>query len=341
MPNCDQESNNMHLLDLALRLRWSSLLERAALFPTEIVDQDEAGLTVFHWACANDAPSDVVRTLLEYDQSENEGRGIKVVDRQGITALMVASSNGEQSLELIELLLRIAPELVTVQDHDGWTALHYISCLSDQQLVFCRSAAETMLKVDRNLARIRNRRVETALDLACRNFSPYIENYVQSGNLHPDLLNLWVIASAFIEGGSAICLRSILEIPECPLLLIEASVQHFSESLTELDHTGNTPLHHAISRRATSGTIQSILRVNTATARIQNADGELPLALADRNRLKWSDDLRTLVEAYPAAVETLHMPDALYSYVFSRCSNEANTIFELLRSKPSIVRQRH
>lgn len=89
-----------------------------------------------------------------------------------------------------------------------------------------------------------------------------------------------------------------------------------------------------------------LLQQYPAAARVPHgASGKLPLTLALECR-SWEDGIQTLLDAYPAALESKRWAsqDAIYPFLLARIGNRPslrksrNAVFELLKAKPDLVK---
>ncbi|XP_034912680.2 uncharacterized protein [Populus alba] len=153
---------------------------------------------------------------------------------EGQTALHAAVI--ERHSDIMEILLRAKPHLITEADHHGRTALHYAASLGD------RRAVERLLEVDECTAYVLDKNGHSPLHVAARNgHADVIERIIHycpdSGELL-DLNGRSVLHFAVLSGKMNV-VRCVVEIAELQWLINQA------------DNGGNTPLHLAAIERQT------------------------------------------------------------------------------------------
>mmetsp|Transcript_22289 Transcript_22289/g.33303 ORF Transcript_22289/g.33303 Transcript_22289/m.33303 type:complete len:461 (+) Transcript_22289:323-1705(+) len=147
----------MRLLDLAIRQRWATLIERSYhVPPSELSEQDEDGLTVLHLACIDHQPVDIIRVLLVNNVMVQRGEGEEVVvipaarcvDAGGMSPLHCICSfdfddhdDGEndyhhgggggggrrrEQVKVVKELVKSYPDVIMMKDSWGWTPLHFL-----------------------------------------------------------------------------------------------------------------------------------------------------------------------------------------------------------------------
>merc|ERR1712137_508602 len=90
--------------------------------------------------------------------------------------------------------------------------------------------------------------------------------------------------------------------------------------------------------------LRTLLQQYPAAARIPHATcGRLPLVLAMEHR-SWDDGLETLLDAYPAALESRKFASSLYPCILQKLGNRSvrkslGSVFELLKAKPDLVKR--
>jgi hypothetical protein len=141
--------------------------------------------------------------------------------------------------------------------------------------------------------------------------------------------------------------QACLIIDECPPSLVEYAILAHSEELVIPDSHGNLPLHYAcaasVGRKETQWLVVEILNANVQAARIPDKRRRLPLEIfvnksTERN-LIWSEALKRLILAHPAAIEYLQVDVLLYPRILDRLSCKRDTlseIFELIRASPGL-----
>lgn len=168
----------------------------------------------------------------------------------------------------------------------------------------------------------------------------------------------------------------------CPTEMIRLALSIHPDQVREMDEDGNLPIHicamapslvfnrndddssflseFSLFSTATSSSrpptnafekvFKILLQHYPAAVRVPHGiTGKLPLTLAFDGRT-WEDGIRTLLDAYPAALESKKLPTmGLYPFVIARIGNSLSpldrkqskgrtAIFELLRAKPDLVK---
>jgi len=138
--------------------------------------------------------------------------------------------------DIMEILLRAKPHLITEADHHGRTALHHAASLGD------RRAVERLLEFDECTAYVLDKNGHSPLHVAARNgHADVIERIIHycpdSGELL-DLNGRSVLHFAVLSGKVNV-VRCVVEIAELQWLI------------NQPDNGGNTPLHLAAIERQT------------------------------------------------------------------------------------------
>jgi ankyrin repeat protein len=341
------DASDLSLPELALRLRWSSAVVRAAKNPEEIAEQDEDGLTALHWACCNPPPVWVFRALLEHQEPFLQAACTK--DMNGMTPLQCACAC-RAPVEVISLLVQACPECVKISDYDFWTPLHFIvSCVRKEELVlrYVHKVSEILLATMPRLASAEDSRGNTALRSLCEFFEAELGNFCydadQDEARHMDLF--WAIVTLHLDAlvppspCSSILHRMVrATCSHCPLKLLICTVKEYPHFLLHQDSSGNTPLHLAVLHKSY---VLHLVRLDpaaaTAAANLRNRNGQTPFALANKTSEHWTEAHSILLEACPSVLETLALDDALYADILGHATEQADTIFAILREKPSLV----
>lgn len=135
-------------------------------------------------------------------------------------------------------------------------------------------------------------------------------------------------------------LQAAIQIEDCPASFQEHAILLYSEILTqprESDHC--VPLHVA-AERGNTALLLDLVEACPQAATVRNARGHLPLQtallLAQRRgqyAWRWGDGLGALIEANPAALEELRLPDTVYPLIWGRLSTR-ESLFHAIRSFP-------
>jgi ankyrin repeat protein len=338
----DFPSESLNLLELALRLHWSSAAARSSLFPEEIEEQDEDGLNVLHWACCNMPP---IRFLQELRvQDEFFERAACTKDAGGMTPLLCACAC-RASPEVISYLIDACPESVALCDNEEWTALHYLTCCYknwEGTLQDLNVLSKKLLSIHPNLAIARNASQRTPLQTLCDTYQLELQNYYYGANskVEGEVLVLWEIIRTFVKQQSLDSTASILHglmcFPQCPVELLMVASRIHPELLYHRDARGNTPLHLAVAAKFDLLTI-FLSQKGPAAAGMRNDKGETPFCIARKTYEQWSKVHGFLLGANPASIGLAELKHSLYPELFSRTTDSANTIFELLRTNPTLL----
>lgn len=149
-------------------------------------------------------------------------------------------------------------------------------------------------------------------------------------------------------------LHAAIQIEDCPTSFQEYAILLYEDFLlTPLINNGHgcvagdLPLHVA-ARRQNAGLILDLLVACPEAAAVRNAQDELPLKLAlsaasqqdkrhqDQQQQHWDDGIGALVEAHPAALGELSLPDAVYPIIWARLSARESSLFRAVRMCPNI-----
>ncbi|KAG7341825.1 ankyrin repeat domain protein [Nitzschia inconspicua] len=144
--------------------------------------------------------------------------------------------------------------------------------------------------------------------------------------------------------------EACLRIEECPPSLLEYAILAHSEELLITNEQGDLPLHHvcasSVDRRETQWLALEILNANPQAARVRNKHRKLALEIYvgssvrnNKNTIVWSEALRRLILAHPAAIGNLQIENHIYPLILERLGCDRNTaggIFELIRASPGL-----
>lgn len=350
-------SDNETLLDLVVRGRWSALVSRADTHAEELAAVgEEDGMTVFQWACVNDAPPQTLKALLVRDKhhaSRGNPRAVLIADVNGTTPLMSACVRG--SFEHVSLLIESAPEAIPMVDNDGWTALHYLCHYSRAHYIF----GERVLPLLLSQSQAKNRQVafqkdsrpgnNTPISLTCDTFGITQDSLREEsfrGERDPVFCFRFVARLLDLvlppERRSWPLMSRLLSFSEIPLVFVDlVLLLRAGDSVLQVNDDGDTALHIAASKPWKTGLVKRVVKACPRAASVRNRRGLLPLqlALTTLNR-HWNEDILALVDAYPASLEALELDDGVYPYILDRISCAPDTVYRLIRSKPTLVRTR-
>lgn len=140
------------------------------------------------------------------------------------------------------------------------------------------------------------------------------------------------ISDGDLEPGKV--LRAAIQIEDCPASFSERAILLYSETLMDPGINGCVPLHIAAERGNTS-LILDLLQACPEAAAVRSPTGSLPLQtlLGQSQSQQWNDGIGALVEAYPQALEELHLPDAVYPLIWRKLSSR-ESLFQAVRACP-------
>ena len=129
-------------------------------------------------------------------------------------------------------------------------------------------------------------------------------------------------------------LRAAIEIEDCPASFQEWAILLYSDKLMVPGADGCVPLHIA-ARRGSTGLLLDLLEACPSAAAVRDSSGFLPLqTFLQRPQARvWREGTGALLEAYPPALEELHLSDAVYPFVWSKLSSR-ESLFQAIRSCP-------
>ena len=111
------------------------------------------------------------------------------------------------------------------------------------------------------------------------------------------------------------------------------------------DHSGNLPLHVAITNKDRIGAdgFRIVLRANARVARIRNYQNRLPLqmALLKGSSFQWEGGVSDLFEAERSVIQCIDPVTNLYPFMLSALTDscpDLNCIYNLLRETPHLVK---
>eukprot|EP00978_Attheya_sp_CCMP212_P032407 scaffold126363_cov52-Attheya_sp.AAC.2 len=271
----------MHLLDLVRRQRWSTLADQAKSCPHEIPTQDKDGWTVLHWACLNDPPIRAISALCR--NAEDPKAMCLIQDTSGLTALHCACCQNA-SLAVIQELVQVCPDAVSIPDHEGWTPLHFVC---NQVLGTTERMGEfhafhiacILIGTNRAITFIEDLQGGNPLDRLLLNAFSFFEDTmteIDKWKLTPktgghelrahiltgDVEVFWRMASLLIrqfesieselEGNDSVVMvgSPILHVVasmgyHVPVQILQFTAKLFCEQTLDRDPSGNTPLHLA------------------------------------------------------------------------------------------------
>jgi hypothetical protein len=248
----------------------------------------------------------------------------------------------------IAAVLRTPSGVATVSQEDSIYRRRPLHILNGRKnMRACQVARDGMRDVRRRLRAVEssNRCHESDDDVAKEigKLKAQLDDYAESDVWRKVALLLVAEADAAVlspEGPApARIVQAAVEITDCPPSFQEYAILLYAEHLTTRNAEGQLPLHLAAARPHGTALLLDLLEACPAAALERNAQGELPLQtlLLNSHRsdrlLTWVDGVGALVEANPAALAELGLPDALYPTIWSRLSSP-EALFLAIRAFP-------
>lgn len=348
----DDASDGLTLLELAVRGRWNTAVERAARFPAEIIEQNEDGLNALHLAAVNFPLAHLFSEMLRIDEEYVE-EACLAKDHSGMTPLLCAAALFAP-LEMMQALVEACPEAVRAKDSFGATALHHVCARSRRGFSSLRRAlarAEILLEIEPSLANEQDDIGMMPIHALCQEYEEDINTYwlshepdVQLGMLRFDVDGLWLFIETLLRRGeqrSGNILHKIVSLPSPPLALVIFASRRLKAMGSEQDGDGNTPLHLALQRRLWDVACVLVRHCNAST-KVVNNRGETPLQIATRSASSFNRCLYMLIARYPKAVKELVAQDNLYPILFKSISHWSeldapSPFFDILKLRPDLV----
>jgi ankyrin repeat protein len=308
-----EEHDDLTVIELALRLRWRSVVERAQLYPHELAEQDEDGLTLLHWACCNPPPLWVFEALLLLPQEEENSSNIYspnsnsnhhsnnhhshhlrllepmrqaacTKDFNSMTPLHCACAC-QAPVPIVALLIQACPDCVEICDQDGWTPLHFLTVSVRKEegvLRYIHELARTLLADHPTLASAQDSSGRTVLEMLCVMYQVELHRFyyfatTQQGDLHPkmnDSLKLF---------WDVVCLLVDSHLPPCPLEVTAAGAAAIDDEDTTATSSlrSSSILHRLVSfPQCPVELLMCTCRQNPELLTRQDSAGNTPLHLA-------------------------------------------------------------
>ena len=128
-----------------------------------------------------------------------------------------------------------------------------------------------------------------------------------------------------------------------PVRLLKLSFCLDPSVLLAQDALGNTMLHSVVEKcgllpvRAQADLIQSMLKVNSDVASIENHQGEIPLQVAIERGCRWDSGLASVLAAHPAALATPNPKSGLVPFQTAAAYSDLDTLYRLLIAQPDAL----
>jgi hypothetical protein len=246
---------------------------------------------------------------------------------------------------MILLLIETCPECVLVSDSDGWNALHFLTCTARREpgkLRYILSLAQKLLVVHPMLAASTDSSGRTPIMTLYEMYEVELICFNHHGEMDEEFETFWDLIRMFMDSlmppkpdGSPV-LHRLVRVPMCPTELVMAVSRMCPESLLYQDSSGNTPLHLAVIQKSPS-LEEFLVHREPGAATIRNTDGETPFTLATKVYGDWRTIHSKLLEVDPSSLEAMALDDSLYADILGQTAGCANTMFHILRGKPSLV----
>lgn len=209
--------DGLSLVELALRGRWNTAIQRARRHPEEITEQNEDGLNTLHLAAVNFPPAHLFAELLRVVNRNNSSNNNNYVyeacqarDHSGMTPLLCATALFAP-LEMIQILVDACPKAAVLRAKDafGGTALHHICSRSARRgfssLRRALARAEILLEVEPSLVKVPDDSGMLPIHTLCHEYQDDISSYwlsqepdVQLGILRFDVEGLWLFFATLL-----------------------------------------------------------------------------------------------------------------------------------------------
>lgn len=320
------------------------------------------------WACTiNDVPLDIIKTLYKISPRQIHYQD-KFYRRTALHRALKFSSD-----DVVDLLLKLAPELISTPDKQGNLPLHfsvrtthsivrklllmYPSSLNERN-VLRLSPSEIFLShwepfLDLKITNIRN-----VLDLnhiqdfgeGLRDFQKTLLLFIEvfSNKVIQDKQECGSCAIFFLSSIKSTYIDKWLPIHEAiklgPLKIPPIFVQFLAVTmpleLQKIDSQGNTLLHLSVIHSQYNNLTRFLLVMYASMALIPNNDGRIPLNLAIENGINWEDGvLKDILRSAPDTLSLLDPCKKIYPFMISLCSNKSDleVAYELLKMDPSLI----
>lgn len=285
-------------------------------YPSVANQLDREGRSILHYAARLSSVA-LVECVLKFAVSPG-GFGPAHTNLNGAIPLH-NTARFSKSLFVMQYLLKIHPDLVTVGNNDGTLPLHWAAAKnSNLDIIRCLIEAYPQ-----------------ALQIA--NHEGYLPLHTAGQNLRLDIVkaisdaNPSAISVLDTEGGiplhHACCFNTNIEV-------IRFMNSLFKDGMTLAQSDGITPLHLAASQNSSTDVIKYLLQVYPQSAFAADVDGWLPLhCLVTRHRDEMTLDriecLRLLLAANPKAVSSMRN-DGQTPYEMAKSNRHRDLVLRLL-----------
>lgn len=372
------------LLWLVQSYEWAAALLRIGLHPEEARAIGGEGRTPLHVACDHDAPPSVVQALLQaYPEASTR------VGTSNMNPLHITCSSQHASVHIVRILLEGGHQIQTsMRDVDGDTPLH-TACRCGAPI----EVLEVLLRANPSVVTQRDYEGLTPLlRLWVRYFvilgDGVIEGVRGPADLKGELEEAWMKTELLMACAHHGCLNAIEEYGaifrplhaassvDCPRAIVKIATILHPEQLEERDEDGLTPLLLAtkapifkvrdlsdngylledrihgddnidaashdeeFAEESQTSVIDILVQTVTInTACMPSPSGRIPLNWALATGKKWHEGVKALVQAYPDGLSMADTETGLFPFMLAAVGNKSDcsTIFELLRHDPTLV----
>ena len=325
--------------------QWSRLVDRITSHRREARLIDSDGLMPLHWACSGGAPLEVIEAVLKAYP-----RASKRSDYNDSTALHFACHYGA-SEQVVGTLLKAYPKAVYKKDKYGRTPLyHAINKSSSLEVIRVLVDADPSMVVEPCLPPKASRQEDipadeqwpqhrTPLFLAWNaviSFWPYTRRRRRNGKVWEKALLL--LEAAYRQAttskqsktkGQKIkfqMLHAVIKLDAyLPPRVLHLALERYPQQLRQPDGVdGRRPL--AIAAESDSprapDIIKLLVKANSQAARVPDANGQTPLAIALESGKQWDEGVKTILEAAPDVLIQRDAKTNLYPALVAAASSD-------------------
>eukprot|EP00980_Cylindrotheca_fusiformis_P000227 scaffold52_cov183-Cylindrotheca_fusiformis.AAC.6 len=295
--------------DLVTSLRtFPSAVIRGALFGDEEASLLQVALT------SSTVPVCVVEKLIQ--EAEGPSSIATVQNCMQQTSLHTAIRFIPERTDIVECLLREAPELINYRDYHN---LRPIDILNQKVIT-----SEEVI-----------RHSQTPCDTILDDLWDTVHVLADANNSLQDR-----------KIGRQPMVHACLENHDFPFALKERALKRYRVQLQQSDGSGNLPLHIlarqpplSIDDEEDDELLIRVLSLYPQGASTRNNENETPLSIAIRNGRRWNSGILRLLEAYPAAIYDLRLPEVLHAVLFAKIlkAGKMNILYDAISSEPLLL----
>lgn len=312
---------------------------------------DVHGTTSLHAACSSHASPPIVAALVEsyppaaLMQDEMGWTPLHFLCGTAFASSTFSEVEGRESVESVRILIRADAQSVDVVDGEGQTALDLLcevmGAHHDPGWQFGRRRRRRETDVESSTAAM----ATTSLNGGGRSESAAEECF---WSLAKELVAAMYCNLKGKDIGSFALpqvLHQCLElfVPGDLIRYILARYPEQANEVSKINDLDQLPLHIAAITNTHDGIIiNDILIANPGAIQVRDSQGKLPLEYAIESKRTWNNGIRTLLNAYPEALQARRLNCALYPFILGKTyetrGKQAATVFRILRAKPDLVR---